>query len=331
MQVTVYHDGALIVDAVSGYTAADEAVKVTAETLFPVFSVSKGVTSTLIHRLIQQGFFGLDQTIASVWPEFGAHGKESITLRHVLTHTAGLARLPGGLMPEQVADWEGMCRVIEQMTPRHTPGAEAEYHALSMGWLLGGVAERATGKKYAELLKQEICAPLGLENLFIGLPPSVQNPVAVVANCEVEGGIDPTTPQAVPAALWPLTELMNQPFVQRACLPAANGLMAAGDIARHYAATLPGGVDGIEFFTATQRAAALDPLAGLPGGEWLCGYARKDGLKSGPVRSYGHNGHGGSKGGADLDRRVAYGVTHNAFSPVTIVDDVLALILDRVA
>lgn len=180
MQLAIYQHGKLIVDAVAGFTSPSESTKVTSETVFPLFSVSKGITATLIHRLIQQGAFGLHQPISSLWPEFGVKGKEAITVWDVLSHSAGLAHLPPGITPEEAADWAKMMRLVEQLTPAHVAGTERIYHSLTYGWILGGLAERATGKSYNELLAQEIVKPLKLESLFIGIPENASREIAFI-------------------------------------------------------------------------------------------------------------------------------------------------------
>lgn len=329
VQVAIYQHGKLIVDAVSGFTSPAASTKVTSETIFPVFSVSKGITATLIHRLIQQGAFGLHQTICSLWPEFGVKGKETITVWDVLSHSAGLAYLPPEITPAEAADWSKMMRLMEQLTPAHVAGTERIYHALTYGWILGGMAERATGKSYNDLLSGEILEPLKLESLFIGMPENASREIAQIEMREPEATVDGTTPQSVPASLRPLGDLMNQPLMQRACLPGASGLMSARDMARHYAATLPGGVDGVELLTETQRKIALEGDHGMLPGMWLLGYSRFDGLDRGPARIYGHGGHGGARGVAYLDKRAAVGFTHNAFGPEMIAEELFALIQDR--
>ncbi len=310
-QLALYHHGKLVVDVVAGFTDASETVRVTPDTVFPVFSVSKGITATIIHRLIQQGYFGLDQTIASVWPEFGAEGKETITVRHALTHTAGLAPLPPGITPSEAADWERMCRLVEGLKPVHAPGEAAAYHALTYGWILGGLAERVTSKRFGALLNQEICEPLQLKALYIGMPATATNPVAALEMRMQEEAPDPEKWLPVPATLWPLNTLMNMPLMQQACLPGASGMMAARDVARHYAATLPGGVDGVDFFTTAQREAALSSRTGDLPVNWVGGYQREDGLNQGPSRFYGHSGHGGSKAWANMDKNLTCAYTHN--------------------
>ncbi len=60
-----------------------------------VFSVTKGLASTVIHRLVDRGLLAYDVPVAEYWPEFGANGKSAITIRDMMRHRAGLSQLNG--------------------------------------------------------------------------------------------------------------------------------------------------------------------------------------------------------------------------------------------
>ena len=66
-----------------------------ADTGAMVFSVTKGMASTVIHRLADRGLIDYDSPVAEYWPEFGANGKADITVREVMRHRAGLSQLNG--------------------------------------------------------------------------------------------------------------------------------------------------------------------------------------------------------------------------------------------
>lgn len=104
VQVAAYLDGALVVDAWAGVADVAGGHPVAGNTLFNVFSATKGVTATVIHHLAERGRLDYDAPVASYWPEFGAHGKGAITVRHVLTHSAGLPQLPDGVQPADLCD-----------------------------------------------------------------------------------------------------------------------------------------------------------------------------------------------------------------------------------
>jgi len=94
LQVAAYLDGRLVVDTWAGLSNPESGTPVDGETLFTAFSISKGITATCIHILADRGLIEYDAPVARYWPEFAAHGKATITLRHVLTHRAGVPHDP---------------------------------------------------------------------------------------------------------------------------------------------------------------------------------------------------------------------------------------------
>lgn len=140
IQVAAYYKGKLVVDTWSGYSDSTRSMEVNGDTLFPVFSTTKGITATIIHLLVERDQIDYETRVAQVWPEFGINGKEEITLRQCLTHTAGLPYMPEEVGLTEVHQWDGMCRAITHMEPSWLPGPRMEYHALTYGWLLGEIA-----------------------------------------------------------------------------------------------------------------------------------------------------------------------------------------------
>jgi CubicO group peptidase (beta-lactamase class C family) len=333
LQAAVYFRGEPVVDAVAGATDAVSGARVTGETLFPVFSCGKGVTATLIHRLVERGVLDYGQPVASVWPEFAANGKEGVTLKHVLNHTAGLQLVPPGLGCGGVlGDWDAVCAEIAAMAPAWKPGSQREYHAITQGWILGGMACRATGKTFERLLEEEIRAPLGLKNTFIGIPDAVEPRVAVLEEIGPEQEFPAVDyPQAIPNWVQPLYVWMNRADVRRACVPASNGIMTARDLARHYAALCPGGVDGVELLSPARLARALEQVdATVPTtmGTRGLGYGLGEAGAAMGTRPtcFGHGGFGGSLGFADLDHGLAVGFARNRLRDPSGVDTVRLLV-----
>jgi len=115
----------------------------------------------------------------------------------------------------------------------------------------------------------------------------------------------------------PLHAWMNRSDARRACIPASNGIMTARAIARHYAALLPGGVDGVELLPAERIRVATRqefPRSGYEEGvspRKALGYGLGDG---GIPTAFGHGGYGGSAGYGDVNLRLAVSVTRNRFS-----------------
>jgi CubicO group peptidase (beta-lactamase class C family) len=117
LQVAVYRNDELVVDAVAGVADPATGRPVTSDTPFYAYSVGKGATATVAHELVERGVFGYDTPIVELWPEFGAHGKEATTVRQVLTHTVGVPGVPADTTPEDLCDWHKMCAVIADAEP----------------------------------------------------------------------------------------------------------------------------------------------------------------------------------------------------------------------
>ena len=90
VQVAAYYRGQLVVDAWAGVADTQTSQPVDGETLFPVFSTTKGLAATLIHLLAEAGKLDYEDRIAKYWPEFAQNGKGEITIRQALSHSAGL-------------------------------------------------------------------------------------------------------------------------------------------------------------------------------------------------------------------------------------------------
>src|SRR5262249_30479041 len=109
LQVTVYRHGKLVADAVAGVADPESRRKYTSATPVYCYSVCKAAASTLVHMLVERGRFGYDTPVAELWPEFAAHGKQGVTVRHVLNHTAGVPGVPLTTTIEDLCDWDKMC------------------------------------------------------------------------------------------------------------------------------------------------------------------------------------------------------------------------------
>jgi len=331
VQVAVYLKGELVADTFAGISDPATGRRVTGDTLFPVFSTTKGIAATLAHLLVERGKINYDTRIAEAWPEFAAHGKGEITLRHALNHTAGVPNMPMGIGHVELCNWETMCARIANLKPVSAPGMEFAYHAITYSWTVGEVARRVDGRSFQQMLHDEICVPLGITNeMFVGIPDEVEPRVAILEAKIDESANQPlphdATPQAIPALVQPLHEWMNRPDARRACIPASNGIMTARAIARHYAALLPGGVDGIELLpperirlaTETQWPGNSKPGDPPPGHR--LGYMVGTPFSS---SGFGHGGFGGSIGFADIESGLAFGFTRNRYVSDTTLPGII--------
>ncbi|KAF2598709.1 hypothetical protein F2Q68_00012326 [Brassica cretica] len=256
IQVCAYKDGKVIIDTAAGVLGRYDPRPVQHDSLFPVFSVTKGITAGMIHWLVDKRKLQLDQTVGDIWPGFASNGKDIIKVHHVLNHTSGLhsAFDPVGENPLLICDWEECLKRIANSSPETEPGSQQFYHYLTFGWLCGGILEYASGKKFQEILEESIVKPLKIDGeLYIGIPPGVESRLATLTldTDELSKLTSIATQPELPSTFQPekilqmatsLPVLFNTLNVRRAIIPAANGHCSARALARYYASLADGGL-----------------------------------------------------------------------------------------
>jgi CubicO group peptidase (beta-lactamase class C family) len=326
VQVAVYRRGEQMVDAVAGIADPATGRLVKSDTPFYNFSICKGAASTVAHVLAERGTFGYDTPVADLWPEFGAHGKEKVTVRHVLSHTAGVPGIPLNTTMEDLCDWDKMCAAIADSELWWEPGTKIGYHAYTFGYLVGEIVRRTTGKPISRALLDEVSDPLGVgDELYFGMPPTQQHRLAKLEDAPVNPAAlaamaampqDLPMFKAGPMTLMPTAQLGNRADILAADIPAG-GKTSARAIARMYAA-LQGEVDGIRLISPERlrevTAVAMsgqDQVFGMPT-TWGLGYAI-GGLGSGHSSEsvFGVGGSGGSFACGDTASGIAFAVTKN--------------------
>jgi CubicO group peptidase (beta-lactamase class C family) len=338
--VCVYHRGRSVVDIWGGIK--DSAGNLwRADTTAPCFSTTKGVVSTLLHILVEQNRAGYDDTIAQHWPAFGCRGKERITIRQALYHEAGLYRITDLVSrPSEMLDWEHMKALVAGADPAHEPGAAHGYHALTYGWLVGGLIEEIAQQPLQRVLQEELVEPLGLDGAFIGLPPEALHRRAEltrgwsrpprersewrqIAHEWAERGLGyaGVELQEFRSALNPFTEPFdwNAEETVQAVIPAANGQFTARSLARIYAMLAGGGeLDGVRLLSeqrireiAEVPSRKRDRVLFLPM-HWRLGYHRVFALGVRVPQGFGHFGYGGSGAFCDPSRDLAVALTLNS-------------------
>ena len=337
LQVAVLHAGHVVADAVAGIADQRTGAPVEPGTLFFATSAGKGVAASVAHVLVERGELDYEQRVADVWPDFGAHGKDRVTVRDVLVHAAGVPGLWPDITPADLGDWERVCAFLAGQRPWWEPGTETGYHALTFGYVLGEVVRRTTGRTLADALRDEIAAPLGIEEeLHFGVPARL---LPRVAQQGPEGAAPPRpergSPQdrAVPPGVQPTAEFANRADVLRADIPA-QGTMTARAVARMYAALL-GHLDGVRLVSperlhmmAATAFSGVDQVMGFPT-SWALGYSQaRLGAESRPGSTFGMVGSNGSAAYADIDSGVAVAVMRNRivgdFTAVKAIDAIVA-------
>src|SRR5438445_1706858 len=189
LQVAVYLNGEQIVDAVAGVADPATGRLFTSETPVYCYSVCKAAASTLVHMLAERRAFNYDTRVAELWPEFGARGKQGVTVRHVLNHTAGVPGIPLTTTIEELCDWDTMCAAVADAELWWEPGTKIGYHAYTFGYIAGGIVRLAAGKPLAQVLRDEVSGPLGIaEELYFGMPRAEHQRLAVLEDAPMPPG-----------------------------------------------------------------------------------------------------------------------------------------------
>lgn len=325
LQVAVIKNGGVVADAVSGVADPRTGAAVRRDTLFYAASTAKGVASSLAHVLVERGELDYDMRAVDVWPEFGSHGKDKVTLRHVLLHTAGVPGVPQDTTVDDLCDWDHMCTVLADAVPWWEPGTLFGYHAKTFGFLLGEIMRRATGRTISTLLRQLVTGPLGVEDeVHFGVPPRLLARAArqVPSDRPAPGLPEPGSPldRAMPRGVVPDAEYANRSDVLTSDIPS-DGTMTASGVARMYSALL-GHVDGVALVSSSRLASmaavafsGMDQVMGFPA-TWAFGYSpdRPGGVASRPGSTFGMVGMNGSAAYADIDMGVAVAVMRNRFA-----------------
>jgi len=333
----VYIDGLPVVDVWMGYSDRRGDVPWTADTGAMVFSATKGLAATVIHRLVDRGLLAYDAPVADYWPEFAANGKEKITVHDVLRHRAGLAHLKG-VGKDEVMDHLVMEQKLAAAPLDPTYGTLA-YHAITYGWLVSGLARAVTGKGMRELFQDELAGPLGIEGLHLGRPP-VNSPTVAAQTLFPKNSIptpifDFVAPKIaglsfsglLGAIYFPgITSLLGEDMqFLDAEIPAANGVVTARALAKVYGAIANGGlIDDTQFLSPELVAGlkgrldvTLDLNLGIP-------FSYHRGFQSSPIpgllEGYGHIGLGGTIGWADPDTGSSFGYVHNRLLTLMLFD-----------
>lgn len=221
-----------------------------------IFSATKGITSAAAWLLFQEGKLLEDELVADIVPEFGSNDKDKITVQQLFTHTAGFPHAP--FRPLQWNSKQETLGRFAQWRLSWQPGTKFEYHPTSSMWVIAELIERKSGLSYVDFVRTRVVEPLGLTNLFVGLPDS-ENDRALA----VEHSGDPLTEEDYKKLGMPMppasevTEeallVFNKPEVRAVGVPGGGGYASAHDMALFYQAMLHGGLEGRELWHEETR------------------------------------------------------------------------------
>lgn len=164
-------DGEMVVDLWAGYRDAARTLPWERDTISPVWSVGKAMSALAVLRLVQAGLVEIEAPVARYWPEFAQAGKGDITMRLLMSHQAGLPAVAKPLEPGiHLTSWETMTDALAEQAPWWEPGKGHGYHTNTIGFLLGEVVRRVTGRRIRDVIAEDIAGLLEVE-FIVGTKP----------------------------------------------------------------------------------------------------------------------------------------------------------------
>jgi CubicO group peptidase (beta-lactamase class C family) len=219
------------------------------ETPFVIFSAAKAMTATVAHLLDERGHFHIDDRVCEYIPEYARHGKDAITIEHVLSHRAGVPTLPGNVLElDNVGDRDLLVETLCDAKPRTRPGKLLSYHAVSGGFIIGEVVHRVTGKDIRQVMAEQILDPLGFRWTNYGVAPEDVDKVgrSYATGAPVLPPLSNVFTRALGRHPDEITRISNDPRFLTAIVPAANIVTTANELSRFFELLRAGGeLDGV--------------------------------------------------------------------------------------
>lgn len=320
-QLVAHLDGERVVDLWTG-------PELTADSLTGVFSSTKGAAHLVVALLVQDGVLDLDQRVAHYWPEFGAAGKDAVTLRDLLAHRAGVVGADGGFTGEEIADDRVIAERLAPQRPYWRPGTAFGYHALVIGALTGEVVRRVTGRSIQEHFEGRVRQPYGLD-FYLGLPEELEPrfrttlPMLPTPEQLAELEANATGPDSLTGIAFnrnhpkapELWELPNLEVVRRLSPASVGGVASARGLAGMYAAALGGLLSPATAAEFAQVHSIGYDLSTRNHNAFGLGFAVvSDEYPVLGQGAFGHSGAAGSQAFADPRSGLAYGYNRRRFA-----------------
>lgn len=332
------------------------------DTRVNIFSASKGLVAAGILQLVAQGDLALDQPVARYWSEFAAAGKDSITVRQVLCHRAGLSAFHTRLKERDIFDWDTITQTIAAEEPWWEPGSAQGYSPFIYGWILGELVRRISGyESFNAFFQAQIAQPLALGCSFgvaedqlssladtaplkakpHELPPTKfsESGVNTGADSASLGRLMKADPRGVTnrAFVNPMSLMSssNTTAWRQAQIPAANCHASARDLAAIYSALGNGNLINKDHLSLCwePQTAEQDRVLGLPL-RFSCGFMlsqdRLDCRFGRGERAFGHPGAGGSLGFADPDYGIGFGYVTARMGQNLLIDPRVIRLIDAI-
>ncbi len=311
--------GEIVVDLWGGWADRARTRPWMRDTLVPVYSTTKGVAAIVLAWLLDKGLIAYEAPLAALWPAFGAHGKDRVSIAQTLAHQAGVPGFIERIDPDLWLDPPACAEAIAALAPMWPPGSASGYHPLTWGYIAGEIAMRAGGRSLGTILREAICAPLGID-FQLGTPESEHGRCAEMKKPSRVGEFGDITPPRKAAFFTPwAAPARGGARWRRIEIPSANGHATALGVARLFEVYATGGEIGGSRMLSQEAFDALtmqrwrgDDLV-LPFNiDWRSGVIGNSNRIYGPnPEAFGHSGLGGSCGFGDPIARVSAGYVMN--------------------
>ena len=329
----VYHRGVKVVDVWGGIRNKETGAPWERDTMVVIHSATKGLAAMTLALAHSRGWLDYDERVATYWPEFAQHGKESTTVRQLLGHQAGLFAFDEHVDRHTLEDFDELARVMARATPAWPPGERQAYHGLTLGFYEGELLRRIDPRHrtLGQFFQDEIASVLG-ESVYLRLPEEIPNSrlatLAAPGRIEMLTGFRPLrlmveglNPHSnISRALMfnPGTGVYADPeriYARNLEVPAGGGVTTASGMAHAYGVFAHDGHElGLQRQTLDLLAAPATPPAHGFYDECLKGEVRFSlgfmkpcaNLSFGGPRSFGSPGTGGALGFADPDAAIGY-------------------------
>jgi CubicO group peptidase (beta-lactamase class C family) len=316
--VCVYKDGKKVVDLWGGHKDLARTQPWEKDTIVIMNSVAKSMCALCVHVLIDRGLIDFDAPVATYWPEFAQAGKDKVLIRHVLSHTCGVIFCDIAT-PGSIYRWDEQIHAIEKQAPAWEPGTNGAYNAENIGFILGEIVRRVTGRTIGTFLREEVSDKLGAD-YHIGLTPEEmmrvtdmhQNP----KNRFFEVAADTSTPLGRACKCAPLGYFQNDREIRELEVPSFGGHGNARAMARVYAMLAGDGqIDDVRLLSrqAVVRLSTLvwDHHCVMTKGRMRMGYGfMQNETETVPmgrnINAFGHTGTGGAFAWADRESNMSY-------------------------
>ena len=350
--VAVYDGDRPVVDLWAGFRDRRRTQPWERDTMVPVFFSTKGMTAFVVASAVSRGELDYRAPVAKYWPEFAAHGKESITVRQLLDHRAGLPVLDRVVRLTDMADRDRLAEILADQKPLWSPGTRQGYHPITAGLYQGELIRRVDPghRGIGQIFAEEFAGPLDLD-FFIGLPE--RESLDRVAALSATTGLDLVRYERDVPLRIAIQMMLRRGLTYRALSsprtgaperatrreflgvesPAAGGVGTARSLARVYGAAAgrtgelpiaPGILDRLAS-ADTVDDVPPDDLVLLTRSRYHLGFRKSCGsFRFGSdKRAYGTTGYGGSFGFADPATGLGFGYAMNRLG-TAVLDDARA-------